>query len=100
MLLRIVRMQFREEEVETFTALFDQVKSKIRNFEGCNYLKLMRDHHNPAIFVTYSKWESQEHLDGYRHSELFKATWKKTKVLFAEKPIAFSLEEFSGEVPL
>ena len=91
-------MQFRPEETETFLGLFDSVKSKIRNFPGCSYLKLMRDHNDPAVFVTYSKWESQAHLDAYRYSELFKATWKDTKALFADKPIAFSLDEFSGEV--
>ena len=34
--------------------------------------------------------ENEEALNAYRHSELFRSTWAKTKVLFAEKPIAFS----------
>jgi len=91
-------MKFQPEGVDSFTTLFDGVKSQIRNFPGCTYLKLMRDHNDPNIFVTYSKWESQQDLDAYRQSELFGTTWKKTKALFADKPVAFSLEEFSGEV--
>ena len=98
MLLRIVRMTFQPDQIDEFTSLFDSVSKKIRNFDGCSYLKLMRDHNHHNIFVTYSKWESQTHLDEYRNSELFKNTWVKTKALFADKPAAFSLEEFSGEI--
>ena len=91
-------MHFRSDEVGTFTRIFDEVKSNIRNFPGCSHLKLMRDHQDPDIFYTYSKWESQQHLDSYRHSELFEDTWRKTKALFADKPMAFSLDEFGEEV--
>ncbi|MGB3467978.1 MAG: antibiotic biosynthesis monooxygenase family protein [Cyclobacteriaceae bacterium] len=98
MLLRIVRMTFKEERTEDFLALFDSVSGKIRNFQGCTYLKLMRDLHDPLTFVTYSKWDSQEDLDNYRNSALFGTVWKKTKSCFSAKPIAFSLIEFSGEI--
>lgn len=91
-------MTFQPEKVDEFTSLFDSVSKKIRNFPGCSFLKLMRDHNHKNVFVTYSKWESQQHLDNYRHSKFFKDTWVNTKALFADKPIAFSLEEFSGEI--
>ncbi len=41
---------------------------------------------------TYSYWESEAHLNTYRHSDLFRETWAKTKVLFADKPEAWSIE--------
>lgn len=91
-------MTFQMDKVDEFTMLFDGVSKKIRNFPGCTYLKLMRDHNQPQVFVTYSKWQSEKHLNAYRDSELFGDTWAKTKVLFADKPVAFSLEEFSGEI--
>ena len=98
MLLRIVRMTFREDKTDDFLSVFNSNSTRIRNFPGCEYLKLMRDHHHTNIFVTYSKWRSQADLDSYRDSELFASVWKTTKSYFAEKPVAFSLEEYSGEI--
>jgi quinol monooxygenase YgiN len=92
MIVRIVRMFFQENKVEDFLEIFEQSKQQIRHFEGCTHLELMRDIQNPAVFCTYSHWQSPEHLEKYRQSELFQSTWAKTKVLFQEKPIAFSLE--------
>ena len=93
MLLRTVRMTFKPEEVATFLSIFESSKSKIRNFEGCLHLELHQDYHQPNIYSTYSKWEDDLALDRYRTSALFKEVWSKTKVLFEEKPIAFSQKQ-------
>ncbi len=90
-LVRIVRMTFQENQVATFLANFDRNKKKIRAFEGCYHLELWRDAHQENIFCTYSHWESEEHLNAYRDSDLFKEVWANTKILFAEKPQAFSV---------
>ena len=93
MLNRFVRMTFQPEKVEEFlNEIFIPSKEKIRHFSGCHHLELMRDLNEPNIFMTFSKWESPEALETYRHSELFKSTWAKTKVLFADKPKAWSVE--------
>lgn len=94
MLIRIVRMNFQADKVDDFLAIFENSKHKIRNFEGCQHLELLRDLDNPHIFSTYSLWENAEALENYRQSELFKTTWAATKVLFAAKPFAFSNESF------
>jgi quinol monooxygenase YgiN len=91
MILRVVQMHFRNDEIQAFQELFEQRKHLIRNFEGCKHLELWQDEHNKAIFFTYSHWESQTALDHYRFSELFKDTWAKTKALFAERPQAWSV---------
>lgn len=93
MITRIVKLTFRLEEVENFKVIFAEVNSKIRNFEGCNHLIGYQDILNPAVFFTYSKWESEALLNNYRNSELFKTTWAKTKILFAAKPEAWSVNE-------
>ena len=85
-------MQFRPEEVENFKELFDSIKSKIRQFEGCSHLELWQDVKVPETFMTYSYWESEAHLEGYRHSDLFKNVWSQTKIKFAEKPMAWSVD--------
>lgn len=93
MLIRIVRMTFQEDKVEAFLENFEKIKNKIRGFDGCEHLELWRDANDPNIFVTYSHWQSEEHLNAYRHSELFKGVWAYTKPLFAAKTSAFSVHK-------
>lgn len=90
MLVRIVRMTFRPETIPVFLENFEANKHSIRNFPGCSHLELWQDHNSENIFMTYSFWESEEALNQYRDSELFKSVWRVTKPLFAEKPQAFS----------
>lgn len=92
MITRIVKLTFIPEKVPDFLKIFNASKNQIRNFEGCKYLALYHDIDKPNTFFTYSIWEGPEFLEKYRHSELFKSTWAQTKVLFAEKPDAWSLE--------
>ena len=93
MLIRIVRMTFKPESVSAFLENFESQKHSIRNFAGCRHLELWQDHSDKNIFVTYSHWESEEALNKYRDSELFKSVWSFTKALFAEKPQAFSTKK-------
>ena len=90
-LIRIVRMTFKEDKIDDFLKNFEENKHKIRGFRGCSHLELLQDAHKQHIFCTYSHWESEEYLENYRNSELFKRVWENTKILFADKPIAFSV---------
>ncbi|MEZ4948222.1 MAG: antibiotic biosynthesis monooxygenase family protein [Saprospiraceae bacterium] len=92
MIKRIVKMTFRENHIEDFKTVFKESKQYIRNFEGCHHLELWQQTNNPSVFFTYSMWESEKHLDAYRHSELFKTTWAKTKPLFEAKAEAWSVD--------
>jgi heme-degrading monooxygenase HmoA len=92
MLIRIVRMTFQEDRIEDFLEIFNRSKHLIRGFEGCQHLELLRDKNAQNVMLTYSYWLSEERLNAYRDSELFKNTWAATKVLFADKPVAFSSE--------
>ena len=93
MITRIVRMVFQEDKTTQFEQVFDESKEKIRARSGCNYLSPHKDHHQSNTYYTLSIWDSQQDLDDYRDSELFKTTWAKTKILFADKPKAYSLEQ-------
>ncbi|TAH22205.1 MAG: antibiotic biosynthesis monooxygenase [Cytophagales bacterium] len=94
MLIRIVRMTFQDEKVADFLRIFESSKDKIRHFEGCSHLELLRDLDYPHVFSTYSHWENEQALEKYRQSELFRNTWAATKILFADKPLAFSHQVF------
>jgi len=91
MIKRIVKLTFREEETDTFLQIFEESQEQIRNFPGCRHLELLRGLTAENIFFTYSFWESEEHLEAYRLSPLFKSTWSRTKKLFSEKPQAWSV---------
>lgn len=92
MLIRFVRMTFQEDRLTDFLFIFDASKAQIRAFPGCRYLELIRDLDQPNVRMTHSRWESPEALEAYRQSDLFRTTWAATKVLFADKPMAFSTE--------
>ncbi len=90
MLIRIVKLTFKKELVKDFLKNFEENKHKIRNFEGCEYLELWQENDKENVFCTHSHWKSEEYLEKYRNSDLFKNVWAYTKTLFAEKPIANS----------
>lgn len=92
MLIRFVKMTFKEEFVEDFLAHFDKNKEQIKAFKGCEYLQVLRDKNNPNIIFSHSWWISEEDLNNYRTSEFFGGVWKRSKQLFAAKPEAWSLE--------
>ena len=92
MFTRIVKMVFEPQHIPTFLNNFEQVKAKIRGFEGCEFLELYQDKHTPEIFFTYSKWTHEDRLEDYRHSDLFKTVWGETKPLFKEKAQAWSVD--------
>ena len=91
MILRIVRMEFREDSIQAFDALFQRYCQSIRHVPGCTALELHEDPDNPLVRYTYSHWEGTEFLEAYRHSELFGKVWPETKILFGGKPRAYSL---------
>ncbi len=93
MIVRIVRLTFREDAVASFETLFEERKERIRGFEGCLHLELWQDIKQPNVYCTYSHWADESYLDKYRFSEFFKETWTITKALFLDKPVAWSVQQ-------
>ncbi len=89
-LQRIVKMQLKPESTETFLTHFDTIKGRIADFPGCLGLRLLQDTERPNIVFTYSRWESPDALEHYRHSELFQTTWMFVKTLFEARAEAWS----------
>jgi len=93
MFVRIVKMGFHPENVETFLNDFEAIKYKVRGFRGCLFLELYRDKNNTNQFFTYSYWENEAALESYRNSDLFKGVWENTKQYFNQKPEAWSVDK-------
>lgn len=92
MIVRIVKMTFRPEEIERFQELFVGWKPRIRSFPGCRHLELLHDMDDPRIFFTYSHWDGPENLEAYRVSDVFASVWPVVKGLFAAPAEAWSVE--------
>lgn len=91
MFTRIVKMDFQAEHIQAFLDSFDRVKAQIRAFSGCEFLELYQDKNDPALFFTYSRWNSEEDLEHYRNSDLFQKVWGQTKPLFRSPAEAWSV---------
>jgi len=92
MILRLVKMTFKPEETANFLAYFETIKNQIEDSQGLVALKLYVDVSNPNIFFTHSICLNTSCLDDYRKSDLFGKVWPKTKVLFQEPAMAWSLK--------
>lgn len=95
MIIRIVKLSFQPEEVDNFLTIFHTSKDLIRATQGCLRLELLQQANQSNILSTYSWWQSEQDLENYRHSELFKTTWAKTKPLFNDKPQAWSFYQLA-----
>lgn len=95
MIKRLVKLTFHENNIEDFKEIFENSKHKIRAMSGCQHVELLQDKTHPHIFFTLSLWDTEGSLEDYRQSELFKTTWAKTKILFSDKPAAWTTEVVS-----
>lgn len=96
MLVRIVKMTFKEENVDDFKVIFKESKNKIRAFKGCHHVELLVSKESSNVFFTLSHWHDEDCLNNYRDSELFSVVWSNTKALFAENAQAWSLEQVTS----
>jgi quinol monooxygenase YgiN len=85
-------MHFAPETSARFLDIFEEMRTHIRSFEGCQGLELYREIDDAHSFATYSFWDSVAHLNAYRESAVFQATWAKVKPLMRSKPSAVSYE--------
>ena len=86
-------MEFKEENLSNFYTLFQKVRGQISAFPGCLTLKIYSDKSDKSVIFTYSEWVSEEHLNHYRSSTLFRNTWAETRTWFKAAAAAWSLEE-------
>lgn len=91
MIKRIVKLTFQPEKTADFLEIFAYHKERILVFPGCKHIELLRCKDPENIFFTLSFWESEAALESYRQSELFQDTWGKTKVLFSDRPEAWTV---------
>lgn len=92
---RIVKLHLQKDKIAEFIELFKESKPKILSFNGCNHVELLQDINEEFIVFTFSLWDNEDALNAYRHSDIFKGIWSRTKQLFDGKPMAWSVEEIA-----
>lgn len=97
MITRFVKLTFKDDKIEDFINIWNESRDKIAGFSGCNFVEMHQARVPNNVCFTHSIWESEDALNVYRHSELFQKTWAKTKVLFDDKPEAWSLNTHGYE---
>jgi heme-degrading monooxygenase HmoA len=96
MIKRFVKLTFQDDKTDEFIHIFETSKDKIRAMSGCQHVELLRDAATPNVFFTLSVWDDEASLNAYRHSDFFRTTWAKTKVLFSDKPAAWTTKMVSS----
>lgn len=92
MVKRIVLMELRPGTEDRFLSIFNAIKQEIRSQRGCMGLELLRSSNKEEIsFWTISLWQSDDDLETYRASALFRNTWAEVKPLFSAKSRAWTL---------
>jgi heme-degrading monooxygenase HmoA len=91
MIKRLVKLTFQPDKIADFKKIFETSKDKI---------ELLQDANKPNIFFTLSYWNTAGSLNLYRHSDLFETTWAKTKILFADKPEAWTTVVVSSVIEI
>lgn len=97
MIVRIVKMSFKAENCEEFEQIFEQSKPRIKAMPGCRHVELLKEIHDGTVYFTRSIWDSENDLNQYRKSDLFKGVWKATKALFDQPAQAWSTELLAAE---
>ena len=83
----------REDEVYTCRTYLAAVCETIRGQKGCHLWEAWQDIDIPAIFFTYSLWDSEVYLDKYRDSAFFLQFWKTVKQWFGAKAEVWSFDK-------
>lgn len=97
MITRFVKLTFKEDKIEDFICIWNESREKIAGFDGCKFVEMHQARVPDNVCFTHSIWENEDALNAYRHSELFQNVWAKTKVLFDDRPEAWSLNSHGHE---
>ena len=97
MITRLVKLSLQIEKAAEFETLFYQSQEQIENFNGCQKTNLFRSAGSQGQYFTISYWDTEQDLENYRATPLFKDVWSRVKPLFSAKAEAWTL---NGVIPV
>lgn len=84
-------MVFEIDKLNEFLFFLKENQWQIRQFPGCQMVEILQSETRPELIFTHSHWDSEKDLENYRNSDLFNYVWGNTKIHFAERPEAWTL---------
>ena len=91
MIVRIVKLQFDERTHEEAQRHLLSFVENVRSWPGCTHLEVLFDTHRVGGVLTYSHWDSEEALNAYRISLVFREFWSLVKPHLSKPAEAWSL---------
>ncbi len=92
MIRRIVKLSFQASKVDDLHAFLKEKVESIRAVDGCEHLEILQDRKNKGLIFTLSHWQSEDHLNNYRKSQVFGGVWPILKAGFNAPPEAYSTD--------
>ena len=96
MITRLVKLTLQPDKASQFEAIFYNTQSLIENSAGCRKTSLFKVAGAESQYFTISYWNSEQNLQDYRASDLFRNVWSTVKPLFSAKAEAWTL---NGTIP-
>lgn len=93
MIIRIVKMYLKKDEIKSFTDFFSSFQNQILEFDGCMHHDLFPDKDNKEIYYSYTIWKSEVKLKKYRNSELIKNISKAVEPKCEKEPLAWTVDK-------
>ena len=82
-LTRILKLSISSTKHVTFKQFFGDKREIILSFKGRKHVELLKSTFD--IYFTFSIWDDETSLNGYRNSIPFEKFWTKTKTFFSGK---------------
>lgn len=92
MILRIVKMELKETNIDLFHLFMKNLKDEKLKLEGCLHYDYFCDKQNEHIYFSYTIWVTDRHLKKYKKTELFKEVTRTVRNLCKKEPIAWTVE--------
>jgi quinol monooxygenase YgiN len=96
MIIRLVSLKCKPEDVDVFRLLLRESSPRVRQFPGCLSLQIANDIADPTSFFTVSTWRDVDALGAYRTSPLFAEIWPRAKLFLREPAWASTCQEIEG----
>ena len=97
MVIRIVSLKCKPEDIDAFRLLLRKSSPRVRQFPGCLSLQIVNDIADPTSFFTLSTWRDTDALEAYRASPLFVEIWPRIKAFLREAAWASTCQEIEGQ---
>ena len=97
MVIRIVSLKCKPEDIDAFRLFVRESSLRVRQSPGCLALQIVNDIADPTSFFTLSTWRDADALEAYRASPLFVKIWPRVKAFLCEAAWASTCQEIEGQ---